>query len=150
MFYEKTKRLLQWLVDFGLSYASFTLQQLSLQLSGTGLDADILVNVAVCNNSTTTGGMEVIQAYASCITHSTVGRPVKELKDFTKLYVPASEMRQASIEILLKYAVRVWDDTADSWLMESGTYRLSVGNSNDSVPLSTQFEVLVSEHWRGL
>jgi beta-glucosidase len=149
-FYEKTKGKVQWPFGFGLSYASFTFQQPSVQLRGSGLDANILVVVPVRNNSATTGGKEVIQVYVSCITPSVVGRPVKELKGFTKLFVAAGETRQANIEIPLKNAVSVWDVTTDSWLMERGTYKLSVGNSSDSVLLSTQFQVPVSQYWHGL
>ncbi|WZH50141.1 glycoside hydrolase superfamily [Fusarium acuminatum] len=149
-FYEKTKGKVQWPFGFGLSYASFTFQQPSVQLKGSGVDANILVTVPVCNNSATTGGKEVIQVYVSCITPSVVGRPVKELKGFIKIFVPAGETRQANIEIPLKNAVSVWDVTTDSWLMERGTYKVSVGNSSDSVPLSTQFQVPASQHWHGL
>ncbi|KAL5592627.1 hypothetical protein FOBRF1_013653 [Fusarium oxysporum] len=149
-FYEKTKRKVQWPFGFGLSYASFILGQPSVQIRGSGVDASMLVTVPVCNNSAATSGKEVIQVYVSCITPSAVRRPVKELKGFTKLFVPAGETRQATIEIPIKTAVRVWDVTTDSWLMEKGTYKLSVGNSSDSALLSTQFQVPVTQHWSGL
>ncbi|QGI71242.1 hypothetical protein CEK26_003579 [Fusarium fujikuroi] len=149
-FYEVTKRKVQWPFGFGLSYASFILGQPSVQIRGSGVEASMLVTVPVRNNSVTTSGKEVIQVYMSCVTPSAVKRPIKELKGFTKLFVPASEMRQATIEIPLKTAVSVWDVTTDSWLMESGTYKLSVGNSSDSALLSTQFQVPVTQHWTGL
>ncbi|KAI1066530.1 hypothetical protein LB506_008120 [Fusarium annulatum] len=149
-FYEVTKRKVQWPFGFGLSYASFILGLPSVQIRGSGVEASMLVTVPVRNNSVTTSGKEVIQVYMSCVTPSAVKRPIKELKGFTKLFVPASEMRQATIEIPLKTAVSVWDVTTDSWLMESGTYKLSVGNSSDSALLSTQFQVPVTQHWTGL
>ncbi|KAL9562761.1 hypothetical protein ACKAV7_013113 [Fusarium commune] len=149
-FYEKTKRKVQWPFGFGLSYASFILGQPSVQIRGNGVEASMLVTVPVRNNSVTTSGKEVIQVYVSCITPSAVRRPVKELKGFTKLFVPTCETRQATIEFPLKTAVSVWDVTTDSWLMERGTYKLSVGNSSDSALLSTQFQVPVTQHWSGL
>ncbi|QKD57157.2 glycoside hydrolase superfamily [Fusarium oxysporum Fo47] len=149
-FYEKARRKVQWPFGFGLSYASFILEQPSVQIRGSGVDANMLVTVPVYNNSAATSGKEVIQVYVSCITPSAVRRPVKELKGFTKLFVPAGETRQATIEIPIKTAVSVWDVTTDSWLMEKGTYKLSVGNSSDSALLSTQFQVPVTQHWSGL
>ncbi|KAI3580684.1 glycosyl hydrolase family 3 C-terminal domain-containing protein, partial [Fusarium oxysporum f. sp. albedinis] len=117
-FYEKTKRKVQWPFGFGLSYASFILQQPSVQLRGSGVDANILVTLSVCNNSATTSGKEVIQVYMSRITPSSVSRPVKELKRFAKLFVAAGETRLATVEIPLKNAVSVWDVTTNSWLLE--------------------------------
>ncbi|KAK2926256.1 Glycoside hydrolase, family 3, N-terminal [Fusarium oxysporum f. sp. vasinfectum] len=149
-FYDKTKRKVQWSFGFGLSYASFILQQPSVQLRGSGVDGNILVTLPVCNNSATTSGKEVIQVYVSRITPSSVSRPVKELKGFAKLFVAAGETRQAAIEIPLKNAVSVWDVTTNSWLLEEGIYKLSVGNSSDSSLLSTQFQVPITQHWRGL
>ncbi|KAI8395769.1 hypothetical protein FOFC_21299 [Fusarium oxysporum] len=149
-FYDKTKRKVQWPFGFGLSYASFILQQPSVQLRGSGVDGNILVTLPVCNNSATTSGKEVIQVYVSRITPSSVSRPVKELKGFAKLFVAAGETRQAAIEIPLKNAVSVWDVTTNSWLLEEGIYKLSVGNSSDSSLLSTQFQVPITQHWRGL
>ncbi|KAJ0155446.1 Uncharacterized protein HZ326_2341 [Fusarium oxysporum f. sp. albedinis] len=149
-FYEKTKRKVQWPFGFGLSYASFILQQPSVQLRGSGVDANILVTLSVCNNSATTSGKEVIQVYMSRITPSSVSRPVKELKRFAKLFVAAGETRLATVEIPLKNAVSVWDVTTNSWLLEEGSYKVSVGNSSDSSLLSTQFQVPITQHWRGL
>jgi beta-glucosidase len=72
------------------------------------------------------------------------------LKRFAKLFVAAGETRLATVEIPLKNAVSVWDVTTNSWLLEEGSYKVSVGNSSDSSLLSTQFQVPITQHWRGL
>lgn len=149
-FHEKTKRDVQWPFGFGLSYASFNMDWLDLEVDGFELDGRLSIAVAVSNTSALFDGSEVIQAYVRRVTPSVVARPVKELKGFTKVLVPAGEMRLGHISIPLKYATSIWDETAGSWLMEEGGFELLIGNSSHLTPLAKRFTVPASRRWRGI
>jgi len=89
-FYEKTKREVAFPFGHGLSYTSFALSSLQLHNSapaeGAGLDpTTISVSVDV-HNIGTLPGAQVVQVYAAAESPS-IGRPVKELKGFTKVFL---------------------------------------------------------------
>lgn len=148
-FYEKTKRMVQWPFGHGLSYASFELRDLKLEIMNGGINEQLRLSLWVTNTSETDGS-EVCQAYIGRNTASILSRPVKELKSFSKVFVPARESKEVQMIIPVKYAVGVWDESTDSWLMESGGYKLLVGNSSDCTPLQLDFNIESSCSWRGL
>lgn len=147
-YYEKTRQAVQWPFGHGLSYATFELEHLDVSVSGSGLGSQMQVSVVVRNTSAIDGS-EVCQAYVRRVSESAVARPFKELKGFTKVFVPAGEAKTAHISMEVKHATSIWDELADQWLMEHGQYELLVGASSASVPLSVPFKVAESLHWRG-
>ncbi|KAF5026959.1 hypothetical protein F66182_989 [Fusarium sp. NRRL 66182] len=149
-FYEKTKKEVQWPFGFGLSYSSFDLQWLDVQLDSYNINSHITITASIRNTSPSTSGYEVIQAYISRASKSVFSRPPKELKGFTKVFIPSGETKEASIRIPLKYATSIWDERNDSWLMESGAYTVFVGNSSDFTPISAGFRLPLTQRWRGL
>jgi beta-glucosidase len=149
-YYEKTKRGVQWPFGHGLSYAAFLLSDMKLELKDTVVDGQLQVSLWVTNISKSVDGSEVCQAYVQRNTPSVVSRPVKELKGFSKVFVRAGESKLVRMSIPIKYAVSVWDETADSWLMESGQYTLFVGNSSAFTPLQLDFTIESSYLWQGL
>lgn len=149
-YYEKTKREVRWPFGHGLSYASFVLDGLKLEVTDKELSGQLRLSLLVTNTSESVDGCEVCQAYVRRNTVSALSRPVKELRGFSKVFVPASGSREVQIVIPIKYAVSVWDETSDSWLMESGGYTVLVGNSSAYTPLQVDFDVETSYLWRGL
>ncbi|MEM1219470.1 MAG: glycoside hydrolase family 3 C-terminal domain-containing protein [Bacteroidota bacterium] len=112
---------------YGLSYTSFEFQDLSVDLSND----TILVQIMVTNTGRTTG-KEVIQAYASLPT-STIDRPVKELKAFSKtksLQPGESTMVRFQIPVSV---LRYWSEGADQWMLENGSYEIQVGTSSRNI-----------------
>jgi beta-glucosidase len=147
-YYEKTRRAVQWPFGYGLSYAAFELEHLEVSFSGSGLEGQMQVSVDVRNTSGVDGS-EVCQAYVRRVSESMVSKPLKELKGFAKVFVPAGEVRVAHVTIDVKYAASVWDEAADRWLMEEGDFELLVGTSSAVTSLSWPFRVESSVHWRG-
>ncbi|KEF51562.1 beta-glucosidase [Exophiala aquamarina CBS 119918] len=153
-FYERTKREVAFPFGHGLSYTSFELSSLQLQIHESAekarndLDAVISVSVDVANTGLLPGA-QVVQVYAAAQAAS-VGRPVKELKGFTKVFLQSSERRRVSIEMSLKYVTSFWDEQAHAWVQEQGRYTLHVGDSSAHTPLTVDFEVAETVWWNGL
>jgi beta-glucosidase len=71
------------------------------------------------------------------------------LKAFSKIYLEAGE--SAPVELRLdKYAVSSWRESSDRWVVESGSYTISVGPSSQELPLTAT--VMIGSHfeWTGL
>jgi beta-glucosidase len=95
-------------------------------------------------------GHEVCQVYIAKTSSFVASQPLKELKGFSKVFVPAHESRQVHIAIPIKYAASIWDEVSDSWLVESGKYKVLVGNSSAYTPLQIDFDIESSYFWTGL
>lgn len=151
-FYETTKREVQWPFGHGLSYTSFQLEHLELNIEGYDVNGQLNINVVVTNISTPKqmDGSEVIQVYVRRTSNSGFSRPVKELKGFKKVSLSAGQTELAHLVIPLKYATSIWDETSGSWLMEKGSFQVLIGNSSASTPLVADFVVPNSIYWKGL
>lgn len=145
-FYEKTKRDVAFPFGYGLSYTTFTFESLSIRERGD----DLIVNVNVINKgAAAVSGAEVVQVYISHQCPS-INRPIKELKGFTKVFVPAEEMRVAEVVIPKKYATSFWDEEMEAWVEEGGKYTVLVGDSSANTPLTAEFEAHETSYWKGL
>lgn len=145
-FYEKTKCEVAFPFGHGLSYTLFELS--SLQLNETAGGENISVSVDVTNTGTVPGA-QVVQVYAAAEAPS-IGRPVKELKGFTKVFLQSGERQQVQIEMSRKYVTSFWDEQVHAWVQEQGRYTLYVGDSSAHTPLSVEFEVKETVWWNGL
>ncbi len=113
---------------FGLSYSHFVYSDLTVTSATMAADETICATVTVRNDSQT-DGVETVQLYIRDLVGEVV-RPVKELKGFQKLTVPAGESRQAEFVIneeLLRYVHSNQKRTSDP-----GEFELMIGgNSRD-------------------
>lgn len=103
------------------------------------------------SNTGQVAGRDTIQVYISDPV-SSFRRPVRELKGFAKTgLLQPGESELVTIE-LDKYAFSLWDDAADTWLAEKGTFEVAVANSSTDegqVERAT-IELEESFRWRGL
>ncbi|KAM5346018.1 hypothetical protein ACJ41O_011879 [Fusarium nematophilum] len=128
-YYEKLRTDPLFYFGYGLSYTSFEYQNLQAQ-SSISLDEDSSFEVCVnVINTGSRGGSEVVQLYVSD-KESSVLRPRKELKGFTKVWVKASKKITARIT-LDKYAFSFWDESRDQWIAEKGSYQVIIGRGAD-------------------
>ncbi len=114
---------------FGLSYTEFTIEGLQVER----IADRFFINVSVKNTGGRVGGT-VPQLYVS-YRHSTVERPVKELKGFGRIELEPGET--ADLEIELSDAALCYYDPLDGWVLEACTYELSVGQASDNLPLES-------------
>ncbi|KAJ4357611.1 beta-glucosidase [Didymosphaeria variabile] len=143
-FYEKTKRDVLFAFGHGLSYTSFSLENLQVDAK----DDTISVTLDL-NNTGERDGAEVVQVYVSQ-RMSTVTRPEKELKGFRKVFLRKREKVKINIDLNKKLATSYWDEERDQWLSEEGTYDIVVGTSSDKVVAGSSFLIGKSTWWKGL
>ncbi|KAM0545338.1 hypothetical protein ACHAPJ_011410 [Fusarium lateritium] len=126
----------------GLSYTTFSTSKIRMT------ESDVLVDV---KNTGCMAGAEVLMLYVSFDAvksgrKSRFLRPVRTLVGFQKVLLE-SDQDAAVVMTLDKYSTAVWDETADSWLCEAGTYTASVVSSSGC--LEASFVVDNDMHWNG-
>ncbi|GAA1955794.1 glycoside hydrolase family 3 C-terminal domain-containing protein [Agromyces allii] len=110
----------------GLSYTSFEYADAAATASAEG----IAVRVTVTNTGDRDGA-EIVQVYSS-VEGSSVVRAPRELKGFAKVALAAGESRE--VEVLLRRKdLAHWDTRVDEWVVEGGTYTVSIGSSSRDI-----------------
>ena len=96
------------------------------------------VNVTVTNTGVVDGA-EVVQVYVADV-ESSVARPVRELKGFTKITLEPGESRQVSVE-LDQRAFSFWSVRHGRWAVEAGDFTIAVGPNSRDLPLSQTISI---------
>src|SRR5215218_8157558 len=125
----------------GLSYTSFDYADLTATV--TGIAEDDTLTVAVTCMVTNTGkraGKEVVQLYVAD-PESSARRQPRELKGFTKTTTLAPGESQTVTFQLQSRDLSYWSVRHHRWVLEGGTFRLSVGASSRDLRLTTTIEV---------
>lgn len=128
--YDKTDRDVQYPFGYGLSYASFAYTDLTVNVPDP-TTAYASVDITLRNTSNRAGS-EVVQVYVGDEA-SSVDRPNRELKGFTKVRLEAGEQRTIRIE-LDNRAFAYWG--ADGWTVEPGEFTISAGSHSRDLPLA--------------
>ncbi|HSA52201.1 MAG TPA: glycoside hydrolase family 3 C-terminal domain-containing protein [Yinghuangia sp.] len=122
----------------GLSYTSFAYSDLDIRVDGSGDDVVVRVRFTL-TNSGPVAGKEVAQVYVGD-TASSVDRPARELKAFTKVALAAGE--SAQVELALYARDFSYFSTAhDGWVLEPGEFVIHVGASSRDLRLSAPVTV---------
>ncbi len=114
----------------GLSYTTFAISKPELSSSRMEKDGRIAVRVAV-KNTGHAAGAEVVQLYVAP-PKSNIERPVRELKDFGKVFLQPGETK--SVEMQLTWRdLAYWDTPAHGWNVIPGTYQVEIGSSSREI-----------------
>ncbi|MBI4923724.1 MAG: glycoside hydrolase family 3 C-terminal domain-containing protein [Devosia nanyangense] len=120
---------------FGLGYTSFALTDLAIEDADFDKHGNLTVWVTVTNTGERTGS-EVVQLYVGDDA-SSVPRPKKELKAFTKVELSPGEPRRLRLDLSGRdfafYSVE-----AKHWLLEPGGFTIMVGTSATAIAQSAQ------------
>src|SRR5690625_1594092 len=108
----------------GLSYTTFDYGQASATCDPGG---QVHIEVPV-RNSGERDGHEVVQVYLS-MPGSAQQRPVRELKGFASVLIPAGRTERVRIQIR-REELAYWHPGADRWVVEDGEYHFQVGASS--------------------
>ena len=111
---------------FGLSYTTFTFRNLRLTKKKIGRNDTTRALVDVTNTGKRAGA-EVVQLYVRDLV-SSVTRPIKELKNFKKIFLQPGETRTVALD-LTPDALAFYDVNMN-YLIEPGEFEISVGNSS--------------------
>ena len=133
---EKTKPLFSF--GHGLSYTTFAYGKAVADKKVMGQDETLTITLPVTNTGCREGS-EVIQLYISDL-QSSLPRPVKELKGFSKVKLAPGETREVTFTIG-KEALSFFDDPRHEWVAEPGKFEALVGASSTDIRNRVAFEL---------
>lgn len=116
---------------FGLSYTTFTLENLRVSQDEVAIGDTLTVDVDVVNTGQRAGD-EVVQLYTRTELAS-VTRPVQELRGFKRLLLEAGERK--TIRFTLHTHQLAFYDGAMRYVVEPGPLIIMLGNAADNLPL---------------
>ena len=121
---------------YGLSYTTFGYSKLSVTPRNGNPNEPATVSFDVKNIGHRPGA-EIAQLYVGD-THSSVPRPVKELKGFAKVWLKPGEIKRVSLT-LDRRAFSYYDVNKKDWNAEPGDFAILVGSSSDKTELKGSF-----------
>jgi beta-glucosidase len=116
---------------FGLTYTTFSYDKLHIEPTGDGRWS---VTFQVTNNGSRTG-TEVSQVYVSPPVTSRAGRPIRELRGFSRESLETDQSISVTI-ILDRSAFSYFDESKHEWVVEPGSYTIEVGSSSRDIILT--------------
>jgi beta-glucosidase len=122
---------------FGLSYTTFTVDNLSVATPAIQPGDPITLQVRVTNTGNREGA-EVVQAYVAYPPE--LGEPPKQLRAFQKVTLQPAESQTVELTLNVR-ALAVWDTSTDSWVVSPGEYTVLVGTSSADTPLEATVTV---------
>jgi beta-glucosidase len=115
---------------YGLSYTTYTYADLEVETPVVGPEDTLVVSARVCNTGSVTG-QEVVQLYVRDLVGS-VTRPVKELKGFKRISLPAGESQRVRFEVPVSTLGFHGPDM--QYVVEPGEFRVWIGpNAEDGL-----------------
>ncbi len=123
---------------YGLSYTTFEYSDIKLSASSIKDTDSVDVSFKI-KNTGSVGGAEIAQVYV-CDKESTIFRPKKELKAFTKVFLNAREEKEVTLT-LSKRAFAFYNVNISDWCVESGEFDILVGASSRDIKLNATVNV---------
>lgn len=149
-YYEMVDRDPLFWFGYGLSYSKFKYGNLEAprEIQG-GVDGCIKISVTITNVGRRDGA-EVIQAYLHDPV-STLQRPIRELKAFSKVYLSVGESKTVQLT-LDKYSLSFWSQESSKWKAEAGEYDVILASSSnpDDEIMRASFKLSETYLWGGL
>ncbi|WP_280419861.1 glycoside hydrolase family 3 C-terminal domain-containing protein [Nocardia carnea] len=122
----------------GLSYTTFDYSNLQAEVDGHGDNVAVRLRLTLTNTGSR-AGKEVIQVYVHDL-ESSVDRPVRELKAFTKTGLEPAQSTTVEFELCAR-DLSFYSPAHRRWLLESGDFEISVGASSRDLRLTTVITV---------
>jgi len=123
---------------FGLSYTTFSFQNLTLARSTIAPGGTLHATVDVSNTGTQ-GGDEVVELYVG-YQGSRVDRAVRDLKAFQRVSLGPGETRTVALDVAAA-DLAFWDVDTNAFVVEPITYTVEVGSSSRDLPLGATFSI---------
>jgi beta-glucosidase len=123
---------------FGLSYTRFQYSNLRVT-PGASSDPDAVAVSFDVKNVGSRAGAEVAELYVGD-SHSSVPRPVKELKGFARVSLQPGETRRVMLH-LNRRSFSYYDVKNHGWTAEPGEFSILVGSSSAQIELQSSFQL---------
>lgn len=127
---------------YGLSYTRFDWSD--PRASGTDMGPDGVTVEVKLKNIGDRAGAELVQLYVAPKA-SRLPRPVKELKSFAKLAIPAGGTQTAELSISIR-DLAYFDPEARAWIAEAGDYELIIAANAEDIRATLPLRL--STEWR--
>jgi beta-glucosidase len=137
-YFEKHKTALQYPFGYGLSYTSFDYSDLKITPANASETQPVEVSLSL-RNSGSRAGAEIVELYVHD-GHSSVDRPIKELKGFRRVELAPGETK--AIRFTLDLSAFAYYSTAKKdWVAEPGEFQILVGASSQDIKLKGNLEL---------
>jgi beta-glucosidase len=114
---------------FGLAYTTFEFGKVQFDAASAKISESITARVNI-KNTGARAGTAVAEHYIRALASSAGPRPVRELKGFQKILLPAGETREVSFTLSTKELG--YYDAQGNWLVEPGKYQLWISADSAS------------------
>ncbi|GAA3744479.1 glycoside hydrolase family 3 C-terminal domain-containing protein [Streptomyces tremellae] len=122
---------------YGLSYTSYRFSHLRLDTGTLRENGTVRVTADVTDTGDRAGS-EVAQLYLT--DPKAAGEPENQLRGFAKVALGPHQTKRVAFEVTARDA-SYWNSDAQAWTLAPGSYRVRVGDSSRSLPLSGGFQV---------
>ena len=119
---------------YGLSYTTFAYRDLKVNASSGSIDVSVMVK-----NTGRRAGDEVVQLYVKHL-NSSVSRPLKELKGFTRVYLGPQEEKTLKLSLPAS-RLAYWNVETDRWVVEKDQIEITVGGSSTDARLKKRIQL---------
>lgn len=137
-YYDIAKKDVLFPFGYGLSYTNFSYSDFKLSANKIKEGTPLKVSFKITNTGKVKGA-EIAEVYVSDI-ESTIYRPLKELKGFSKVYLDAGETKEVTIE-LDDRAFSYYNVLIKDWHIESGDFNILVATSSANILWSDKVNV---------
>ena len=122
----------------GLSYTTFAYGKATVNKKVMKIDEQITITVPITNTGKRIGS-EIVQLYISDL-KSSLPRPVKELKGFSKIQLAPGETQEVTF-LIDKQALSFFNDSRHEWVAEPGKFEAQIAASATDIKSKVTFEL---------
>ena len=137
-YYDTAEKEVLFPFGYGLSYTTFAYSDIKVS-SKDIKDTDTLEVSFKIKNTGSVDGAEIAEIYVAD-QESTIFRPKKELRAFTKVFLKAGEEKEVTVE-LGKRAFAYYNVNIGDWHVETGAFEILVGASSRDIRLTETVNV---------
>ena len=127
--YDKLNRQVLYPFGHGLSYTTFSID--NLEVGEQQADGSLPVSCTLTNTGNRDGA-QVVQLYVGREGECPVERPIKELRDFAKVYLRAGESQQVTFS-LKPEAFSYYNVNKHDFVHDAGEYNIMLGFSSRDI-----------------
>jgi beta-glucosidase len=132
---------------YGLSYTDFRYSHIQVTPGLTTSRGQLTVSADV-TNAGKRAGAAVAQLYVG--DPATTGEPQQQLKGFEKVSLAPGQTKRVTFRLSAAQAFSYWDSAANAFAVADGAYKLSIGDSSATLPLTATVHVTRSYGPQGL
>lgn len=142
-YYDTAEKEVLFPFGHGLSYTQFKYSALKISKRTINHGDEVDVSFTVANVGDRAGA-ESTQIYVSDA-ESTVYRPAKELKEFTKVYLEPGEERRLTVHLDTR-AFAFYNTLINDWTVEDGVFHVLIGASSRDIRLRGSLKIRPAEY----